>query len=175
MCSARTGRRRKRRESVRCTSLHVRAAALPTDWQHLALWLEEGREGLDDKPRTRLALKTTLGDMHALCEIQCNPELGTFRVHAALKRLGIVLSPRTCGHIFIFDAERPGHDAGAHLAGACDRLQAAGPVVARPKQVLVKMSQNGTARSREPFVREGLVYQCGKPSLKYYAKAGSMV
>jgi transposase InsO family protein len=32
-------------------------------------------------------------------ELQENPLLGEFRVHAALKRLGIFLSPRTCGRI----------------------------------------------------------------------------
>ncbi len=32
-------------------------------------------------------------------ELQENPLLGEFRVHAALKRLGIFLSPSTCGRI----------------------------------------------------------------------------
>ena len=70
-------------------------------YRTLHRWIAEGREGLDDKPRTRtrLALKTTLGAMHAVRELQRNPELGAFRVHAALKREGILLSPRTCGRI----------------------------------------------------------------------------
>jgi transposase InsO family protein len=57
--------------------------------------------GLDDKPRTRkrLAFKTTMEAMRRVRELQRNPELGAFRVHAALKREGIVLSPRTCGRI----------------------------------------------------------------------------
>jgi len=69
-------------------------------------WIAEGREGLDDKPRTRtrLALKTTLGAMHAVRELQRNPELGAFRVHAALKREGILLSPRTCGRIMALNS-----------------------------------------------------------------------
>jgi transposase InsO family protein len=37
--------------------------------------------------------------MTTVKELQENPLLGEFRVHAALKRLGIVLSPRTCGRI----------------------------------------------------------------------------
>ena len=32
-------------------------------------------------------------------ELQRNPELGAFRIHAALQQLGIDLSPRTCGRI----------------------------------------------------------------------------
>ncbi len=31
--------------------------------------------------------------------LQANPELGEFRIHAALLQLGIRLSPRTCGRI----------------------------------------------------------------------------
>jgi transposase len=65
-------------------------------YRTLHRWIEEGAVGLDHKPRTRkrLALKTTMGAMHRVRELQRNPELGAFRVHAALKREGIILSPR---------------------------------------------------------------------------------
>src|SRR5215210_2842949 len=47
----------------------------------------------------RPATKVTLRAMATVKELQENPLLGEFRVHAALKRLGIFLSPRTCGRI----------------------------------------------------------------------------
>lgn len=37
--------------------------------------------------------------MAAIRRLQANPELGEFRIHAALEQLGIHLSPRTCGRI----------------------------------------------------------------------------
>jgi hypothetical protein len=37
--------------------------------------------------------------MTTVKELQVKPLLGEFRIHAALKRLGIFLSPRTCGRI----------------------------------------------------------------------------
>jgi hypothetical protein len=47
--------------------------------------------------------KTALWAMNAVRKLQQNPELGAFRIHAALKavlkQLGIQLSTRTCGRI----------------------------------------------------------------------------
>jgi transposase InsO family protein len=37
--------------------------------------------------------------------LQANPELGAFRIHAALAQLGIDLSPRTCGRILALHRE----------------------------------------------------------------------
>jgi len=37
--------------------------------------------------------------MNEIRKLQENPELGEWRVHAALKDIGIKLSPRTCGRI----------------------------------------------------------------------------
>jgi transposase InsO family protein len=37
--------------------------------------------------------------MHTVQQLQENPELGAFRIHAALKQEGIELSPSTCGRI----------------------------------------------------------------------------
>jgi putative transposase len=64
-------------------------------------WVEEGVPGLDDKssrPKhpARTVYTTTIETVRKLQE---NPELGEFRIHAALKRLGIHISPRTCGRI----------------------------------------------------------------------------
>ena len=81
------------------------AAYLETSRQtvHTTLqrWVAEGVAGLPDKSRTphRPATKVTLRAIATVKELQENPLLGEWRVHAALKRLGIPLSPRTCGRI----------------------------------------------------------------------------
>ncbi len=70
---------------------------------HAALkrWVEEGVLGLDDKSHARKdgVRKVDLAAIAAIRELQQNPALGEWRVHAALKQLGIFLSPRTCGRI----------------------------------------------------------------------------
>lgn len=67
----------------------------------LRRWITEGVAGLDDKSRARPAgvRKVDLRTILTVRELQDNPELGAFRIHAALKQLGIDLSPRTCGRI----------------------------------------------------------------------------
>ena len=81
------------------------AAYLETSRQtvHATLkrWAEEEFAGMPDKSRAphRRGTKVTLRAMTTVKELQENPLLGEFRIHAALKRLGIVLSPRTCGRI----------------------------------------------------------------------------
>jgi putative transposase len=64
-------------------------------------WVQEGVGGLDDKPHARkLAVRTVnVHAMETVRKLQENPLLGEFRVHAALKQLGIHLSQRTCGRI----------------------------------------------------------------------------
>ena len=77
------------------------AVSRKTVWRTLRRWVEEGVKGLDDKPHTRkrVALKTTLRAVATVKRLQQNPELGAWPIHAALKRVGISLSPRTCGRI----------------------------------------------------------------------------
>jgi len=67
----------------------------------LQRWKAEEFAGMPDKPRAphRRGTKVTLRAIATVKELQENPLLGEFRVHAALKRLGIHLSPRTCGRI----------------------------------------------------------------------------
>jgi transposase len=67
----------------------------------LRRWVAEDLAGLHDKSRRphRLTTKQTLTAIHTVKTLQQNPALGEFRVHAALKQLGIDLSPRTCGRI----------------------------------------------------------------------------
>lgn len=81
------------------------AAYLETSRQtvHATLkrWAEEEFAGMPDKSRAphRRGTKVTLRAITTVKELQENPLLGEFRIHAALKRLGIFLSPRTCGRI----------------------------------------------------------------------------
>jgi transposase InsO family protein len=73
----------------------------PTVYATLKRWIDEGVRGLEDKPPIphQAATRTTLWAMNAVRKLQQNPELGAFRIHAALDQLGIHLSTRTCGRI----------------------------------------------------------------------------
>jgi transposase len=67
----------------------------------LRRWIDEGLAGMDNQsraPKTRIR-KTDLKTIMEVRRLQENPELGAFRIHAALKQVGIDLSPRTCGRI----------------------------------------------------------------------------
>ena len=70
-------------------------------YETLARWEAEGWPGLADRRRgpRHPAHKVDLKAMAAVRRLQANPELGEFRIHAALEQLGIELSPRTCGRI----------------------------------------------------------------------------
>lgn len=67
----------------------------------LRRWIAEGVVGLDDKSRARheVPRKVTLPLIATVKELQENPRLGEFRVAAALRQQGIIVSPRTCGRI----------------------------------------------------------------------------
>jgi hypothetical protein len=67
----------------------------------LARWEGEGWPGLADRSRAphHPARKVDLKAMAAIRRLQANPELGEFRIHAALEQMGIHLSPSTCGRI----------------------------------------------------------------------------
>ena len=72
-----------------------------TVYETLRRWDEEGWPGLADRPLgpRHPAGKVDLKAMAAIRRLQANPELGEFRIHAALAQQGIHLSPRTCGRI----------------------------------------------------------------------------
>src|SRR5215204_4401348 len=71
---------------------------------------EEGEEGLRDRPagRPRGVAKVDLRAMVEARRMQENPELGEFRVQAALEQMGIHLSRRTVGRILAANREAEG-------------------------------------------------------------------
>lgn len=73
----------------------------PTVYEVLRRWDEEGWPGLADRPfgPRHPQRKVDLRTMAAIRRLQVNPELGEFRIHAALQQVGIHLSPSTCGRI----------------------------------------------------------------------------
>ncbi len=78
-----------------------------TVYRALRRWIEEGEDGLEDRPsgRPKGVRKVTLAAMDAVRRLQQNPGLGEFRVHAALKQIGIHLGPRTVGRILALNRE----------------------------------------------------------------------
>ena len=77
------------------------ATSRQTVYEVLRRWDEEGWPGLADRPfgPRHPARKVDLRAMAAIRRLQANPELGEFRIHAALAQQGIHLSPSTCGRI----------------------------------------------------------------------------
>lgn len=78
-----------------------------TVYRILRRWAEEGPEGLQDRSHGRPpgVRKVTLKAIEAVRRFQQNPNLGEFRIHAALAQIGIHLSPRTCGRILALNRE----------------------------------------------------------------------
>jgi putative transposase len=76
-----------------------------TVYDTLRRWVEE--KVLDDKSRAphKRVQKVDLRIMEAVRQLQANPELGEWRIHAALKQMGIHLSARTCGRILALNRE----------------------------------------------------------------------
>jgi putative transposase len=89
----------------------------PTVYTTLRRWIGEGVEGLEDKPPIPKfpVRKADLAAINAIRKLQINPELGEFRIHAALLRLGIKLSPRTCGRILALNRKLYGLPGPAKL------------------------------------------------------------
>lgn len=79
----------------------------------LRRWVEEGVAGLSDKSHARKTpRKATLPVIAKVRGLQENPGLGAFRMHTALKQLGIAVSPATCGRIMalnrrLYDLSKP--------------------------------------------------------------------
>jgi transposase len=76
----------------------------------LLRWMEEGPAGLEDKERGRPKGVRKV-DLRAMVEVrrrQENPELGAYRMRAALEQVGIFLSTRTVGRILAANREAEG-------------------------------------------------------------------
>lgn len=72
----------------------------PTIYATLQRWTEEGVAGLEEKSKARKGpRKATLAVRNEIRKLQKNPLLGEYRVHTALLRMGIEVSPATCGRI----------------------------------------------------------------------------
>ncbi len=72
-----------------------------TVYDILKRWAMEGHAGLEDKshaPREP-ARKVSFQDIQEVRRLGRNPELGAYRVMAALEQIGINLSQRTCGRL----------------------------------------------------------------------------
>ena len=71
-----------------------------TIYDTLKRWVDEGVAGLDARPKTNKGVRTvTLQVRNEIRKLQQNPLLGEYRVHTALLRMGIEVSPATCGRI----------------------------------------------------------------------------
>jgi putative transposase len=69
-----------------------------TVYETLERWANEGVASLDAKlPGSKRARKVTLKIRNEIRKLQENPLLGEYRVHTALLRMGIKVSPATCG------------------------------------------------------------------------------
>jgi transposase len=89
-------------------------AGRSTVYRVLKRWAKEGVEDLEDRPHGRPhgPRKVDMKAIAAIRRLQENPNLGEFRMHAALAQIGIHLSPRTCGRIMavhraLYGLERP--------------------------------------------------------------------
>lgn len=72
-----------------------------TTYDLLKRFQEEGFAGIEPKSsaNTRPVRKVDLAAKQAILKLQENPELGAWRMHAALKQRGWSISPTTCGRI----------------------------------------------------------------------------
>jgi putative transposase len=84
----------------------------PTIYTTLQRWAEEGVAGLSEKSRARKGpRKVTLKVANEIRKLQENPQLGKWRMHTALLRMGIEVSPTTCGRIMEANRQLYGLDS----------------------------------------------------------------
>ena len=97
------------------------ATSRHTIYDTLQRWTKEGARGLDAKPKTNKGVrKATLSVRNEIRKLQENPLLGEYRVHTALLRMGIEVSPATCGRIMaanrqLYGLEKPNRQPRAKL------------------------------------------------------------
>lgn len=84
-----------------------------TIYATLQRWAKEGVAGLEEKSRARKGpRKVTLRIQNEIRKLQENPLLGEWRMSAALSRMGVEVSPATCGRIMaanrqLYGLEKP--------------------------------------------------------------------
>jgi putative transposase len=82
-----------------------------TVYATLQRWAEEEFAGLPDKSKARKGpRKVTLKVRNEIRKLQENPLLGEYRVHTALLRIGIEVSPATCGRIMAANRQLYGQE-----------------------------------------------------------------
>ena len=82
-----------------------------TIYSTLQRWTEEGVAGLEAKSKARKRpRKATLSVRNEIRKLQQNPLLGEWRMHTALLRMGIEVSPATCGRIMAANRQLYGLD-----------------------------------------------------------------
>lgn len=78
-------------------------------YEVLKRWAGEGHAGLDDRPSSAPHNPTRKVTMHSINEVRKlateSPELGAFRVRAALEQIGIHLSQATCGRLLALNRD----------------------------------------------------------------------
>jgi putative transposase len=93
--------------SVKAIASYLRVSRT-TVYRVLGRWIEEGEAGLEDRPpgRPEGVRKMDLATMDFIRRSQENPELGAFRVHAALvQKRGAEVSVRTVGRVMAVHRE----------------------------------------------------------------------
>lgn len=81
-------------------------------YEVLKRWATEGHAGLEDKSRAphHPARKVTMRDINEVKKLASNPDLGAYRVRAALEQMGIQLSQATCGRLLALNRKLYGLD-----------------------------------------------------------------
>lgn len=81
-------------------------------YEVLKRWAKEGHAGLDDRPSSaphHPARKATIHEINEVRKLTTeSPELGAYRVRAALEQIGIHLSQATCGRLLALNRSRYG-------------------------------------------------------------------
>lgn len=98
--------------SITSIAIYLKTSRV-TVYETLERWTNEGVSGLDAKlPGSKRPRKVTLKIRNEIRKLQENPLLGEYRVHTALLRIGIEVSPATCGRIMaanrqLYGLEKP--------------------------------------------------------------------
>lgn len=89
-------------------------------YEVLKRWATLGHAGLDDKPSSAPIEPARKVTMSAMTEVRKmvreSPELGAYRVRAALEQIGIHLSQTTCGRLLALNRQLYGVSAKSALA-----------------------------------------------------------